>query len=48
VYFFAVAFITDRWGVNKGEDGANLMPDISMASGTFELTIRDMFLVHED
>jgi hypothetical protein len=45
--FLAMALITDGRGVDHRKDRANLMPNVRMAIGAFDLMIRDMIPVHE-
>jgi hypothetical protein len=47
MHVLTVALVTNRGGVNKGENWPDLVLDSCVAVGTFDLTIRDMFLMHE-
>jgi hypothetical protein len=45
--FLAVALVANRWRMDKGEDGADLMPNITVAICAFDLVVGNMILMHE-
>ena len=47
MHFFAMAPITNGGGMDKCENRSNLMPNVSMATRTFDFVLGDMILVHE-
>jgi hypothetical protein len=45
--FLAVALITNRGGMDKGENRSDLMPNITVAICAFDLVVGNMILMHE-
>jgi hypothetical protein len=44
---FTVTFITDRWRMDRGENGTDLMSDGGVTVCAFDFMVGDMCLVHE-